>query len=516
MIPPGAIVSTTGTVNLGAIQSLVHRSGAHYVVWSRRITHLIVGQGHATWKINAAKHLGAYLLHESDLPKPPTELWVDALKPKQLADVIGHTKEIATLTEWLTGTPSATTPRAVLITGPPGIGKTTTAHLVAKECGYEVTEFNASDERGAGAVREILARYGGGAAGAKHLLIMDEVDGMSSGDRGGAAEIAATIRAGRIRIPIICIANDRQSPKVKPIANVALDVRFSRPTKTTIAKQLLKRCPQPLAMDIAALETLVEQNGNDIRSVLNALQFATGATTTTTKDAILRMDPFSATGRIFSADATLDTATEAAWVDHALVPLMIAEGYLGAADKSRTHRSATDKLAAAGRAADCLSSWDLLDRRIHRQQEWGLLPHAVNAAVSAALIVDGPAPFQIFPTWLGKNSKTAKHRRLVADMARRCPTAKDADVRDALRTLLYSSELSHMGVMDTLDALHLTRDDMFDTLGEMVLKGFEETVAMPTKKKSAITREWKKRHPVVGSAASKAAEEADVGDTDDD
>jgi hypothetical protein len=37
--------------------------------------------------------------------------------------------------------------RAALLSGPPGIGKTTTAHAVANDLGYEVVEFNASDTR---------------------------------------------------------------------------------------------------------------------------------------------------------------------------------------------------------------------------------------------------------------------------------------------------------------------------------------------------------------------------------
>lgn len=36
---------------------------------------------------------------------------------------------------------------AALLSGPPGIGKTTTAHLVASECGFATLEFNASDTR---------------------------------------------------------------------------------------------------------------------------------------------------------------------------------------------------------------------------------------------------------------------------------------------------------------------------------------------------------------------------------
>lgn len=37
--------------------------------------------------------------------------------------------------------------RAVLISGPPGIGKTTSAHLAAKNAGYNPIELNASDAR---------------------------------------------------------------------------------------------------------------------------------------------------------------------------------------------------------------------------------------------------------------------------------------------------------------------------------------------------------------------------------
>ena len=43
----------------------------------------------------------------------------------------------------------------------------------------------------------------------KQLIIMDEVDGMSSGDRGGVTAIIDMIK--KTKIPIICICNDRQS-----------------------------------------------------------------------------------------------------------------------------------------------------------------------------------------------------------------------------------------------------------------------------------------------------------------
>jgi replication factor C subunit 1 len=34
-----------------------------------------------------------------------------------------------------------------LLSGPPGVGKTTTAQVVCKELGYDLVEFNASDTR---------------------------------------------------------------------------------------------------------------------------------------------------------------------------------------------------------------------------------------------------------------------------------------------------------------------------------------------------------------------------------
>lgn len=82
--------------------------------------------------------------------------------------------------------------RAALISGPPGVGKTTTARLVAKGLGYQVMETNASDTRSRKAILEPLKSssesnsltFKGRVV--KSLLIMDEVDGMCAGDRGGA------------------------------------------------------------------------------------------------------------------------------------------------------------------------------------------------------------------------------------------------------------------------------------------------------------------------------------------
>lgn len=58
------------------------------------------------------------------------------------------------------------------------------------------------------------------------VIIMDEVDGMSAGDRGGMAELILLIK--KTQLPIVCICNDRNSPKVRSLANYCLDLRFRR------------------------------------------------------------------------------------------------------------------------------------------------------------------------------------------------------------------------------------------------------------------------------------------------
>ena len=62
----------------------------------------------------------------------------------------------------------------------------------------------------------------------KHCVIMDEVDGMAGNeDRGGMQELIQLIKSSHI--PIICICNDRQSQKIRSLANHCFDLRFQRP-----------------------------------------------------------------------------------------------------------------------------------------------------------------------------------------------------------------------------------------------------------------------------------------------
>lgn len=100
----------------------------------------------------------ASLLPDSD----KDDLWVDKHKPKHSSEMIGSAELVKKMGDWLrrwdgqhlhkTGAkipyskenPGA---KAALLSGPPGIGKTTVATLIANEFGYDLLELNASDTR---------------------------------------------------------------------------------------------------------------------------------------------------------------------------------------------------------------------------------------------------------------------------------------------------------------------------------------------------------------------------------
>lgn len=167
---------------------------------------------------------------------------------------------------------------AVLLSGPPGIGKTTAARLVAAQFGYRVNEMNASDTRSQKLILEPLLSsskshcltFQGEIV--RNLIIMDEIDGMSGGDRGGSTALIQVIKT--TKNPIICICNDRQSPKVKSLANYCFDLRFAKPNKLQVTKkmcEILKN--EGINAEPNAVEQIVEASGNDIRQVLTALEF---------------------------------------------------------------------------------------------------------------------------------------------------------------------------------------------------------------------------------------------------
>ena len=409
--------------------------------------------------------MGIPIVHQSQ--KEKKELFVEKYKPKTVHEIIGHKDQIKELAEFLQGFPKEK--RGILITGPPGIGKTTMAHLVSQACGYAVAEYNASDTRTVKALEGLNQRRL-----FKEVVIMDEIDGLS--ERGGIGEIANLIRTSQV--PIICIANERP-PKLKPIINVTQEIKCSRPMKSTIAIALAKKIPIPREQ----IEKLCEESGNDIRSVLNTLDFDQRNPLRDPCQVIQKdkqYDIFSATYKLMSnKKMSFTESDDLVFTDYHMIPLMVQEAYAAAS-------ADIDELAAA---AERLSFGDVISKETIT--DWTLLPHLASNTTAVTKMLTGRTPSQIFPQFLGKESKRTKHKSWCKELAHRMeiPMKKmRLDYMGSIHTILLSwMSRDKKEVVKEMTTMGLVREDL-DTFHDVMM----EKVEIPAKTKSALTREFTK------------------------
>ncbi len=157
-----------------------------------------------------------------------------------------HPQIESALTKWLQ---EPTTPAFVLY-GDPGVGKTTLVYRVCSNLGYAVKEFNASHTRTGSAFKQqilplleepgitswISEKYKKG-----HVVLLDEMDGMSSGERGGLQELLKYIRTMRkknITIPLICCCNVIQGRKAQQLLRLSMVFEVKMPTQKILAEWL--------------------------------------------------------------------------------------------------------------------------------------------------------------------------------------------------------------------------------------------------------------------------------------
>ena len=164
----------------------------------------------------------------------------------------------------------------LLISGPPGLGKTTLAHVAARHAGYRPLEINASDERSAKVMRarvkeatDVQAVFGDRRP---PLVVLDEIDGAmggaegsgaineliriasAGGARGGGGDGgddddgagggggAAAARAAGLQRPVICICNDLHAPALRPLRAAAELVDFRAASNLQLAQRLKVVC----------------------------------------------------------------------------------------------------------------------------------------------------------------------------------------------------------------------------------------------------------------------------------
>jgi len=324
-------------------------------------------------------------------------LWVEKYRPKKLAEVLGNEEAKAAFLEWFSN--KRHKKKAVLLYGPPGIGKTTLVNAAANELGFRVIEMNASDTRSekalnavAGPATSFVALDTFSAKSRGNILFLDEVDGIAGNeDRGGVSAIIKIIENSRV--PVVMAANDLDVEKLRPLKKVSALIMFQPLRLPLIIAMLQKICQKEgVKAEFEALEKIAQNSRGDLRSAINDLQsLAEVAKTLTLDDTAalsLRNKDISmdeTLGQYFSAKSLLDASKLLSWSSVDYDELLMAIG-----DNLPLRYADPVALAAA---YDFASQADMYRGRIG-MENWHLLKYFFNCLALAAAVQ--PGTYQAF------------------------------------------------------------------------------------------------------------------------
>ncbi|MEM4788938.1 MAG: replication factor C large subunit [Ignisphaera sp.] len=354
--------------------------------------------------------------------------WVIKYRPKQINDVVNQEQAKQKILEWLKKWPNVEK-KALLLYGPPGVGKTSLVEAISNELGYDLIELNASDNRRREDINRIVVRASITKSlttqSAKKIILLDEVDGIANKeDAGGLEAIKELVEL--TAIPIIMTANNPWDQKLRPLREICEMIQFKKLTKNEMMYILHQICSkEKIECDDDVLEYIIDRSEGDLRAAINDLEVLyEGRSKVSLQEAkaILRPrdrehDPFETLRLLFYANYAWQAKSvlNQSQLDYEQLKLWLEENIV------HQYQDLEDMV----RAYEALSRADVYLGRIVKTGDWDLLSYAIDimtAGVSFAAKNNIKDKYRwvkySFPQRLTLASKLKEVRSIIDDISK--------------------------------------------------------------------------------------------------